>query len=133
MASALAISSTPMQMLTLEPLTPPYASGKGMPRMPLSAKRRSMSLGYSRFSSISEARGTTFSCTSSRMVSRMANCSGLNRKSILGVASGQIIGADSLQSAELQSDQCPELQGKVVLEVRNVELAVHKDRQQRPE
>src|SRR5438067_2092024 len=72
----------PMQMLTLEPDIPPYSSGNGMPRMPFSAKRASMSFGYSAFWSISAARGATLSWTSSRIVSRMATCSSLNSKSM---------------------------------------------------
>src|SRR5229473_6768558 len=81
-AQALAISSMPMQMVTLEPEMPPYSSGKGMPRMPFSAKSLSMSFGYSAFSSISAARGATLSCTSSRIVSRIAICSSEKSKSI---------------------------------------------------
>src|SRR3989442_15659602 len=38
LAQALAISSMPMQILTLEPEMPPYSSGKGVPRRPFSAK-----------------------------------------------------------------------------------------------
>src|SRR4029077_12474687 len=72
----------PMQMVTLEPEIPPYSSGNGMPRMPLSAKSFSMSFGYSPVWSISAARGATRSCTSSRIVSRIATCSVLNSKSM---------------------------------------------------
>src|SRR5215469_2611680 len=42
-----------------------------------------MSLGYSAFSSISAARGATRSCTSSRIVSRIASCSSENSKSMV--------------------------------------------------
>src|ERR1700757_4852595 len=89
LAHALAISSMPMQIVTLEPEMPPYSSGKGIPRMPLSAKSFSMSLGYSPVWSISAARGATRSCTSSRIVSRIASCSALNSKSILGLSGSQ--------------------------------------------
>src|SRR3984893_4233350 len=81
-AHALAISSMPMQIVTLEPEMPPYSSGNGMPRMPFSANSFSMSLGYSAFSSISAARGATRSWTSSRIVSLMATCSSENSKSM---------------------------------------------------
>src|SRR6266566_5191127 len=81
-AHAFAISSMPMQMVTLEPEIPPYSSGKGMPRIPLSAKSLSMSFGYSAFSSISAARGATRSWTSSRIVSRIATCSCESSKSM---------------------------------------------------
>jgi len=47
-----------MQIVTLEPEIPPYCSGNGMPRMPLSAKSFSMSFGYSAFCvDLSRARG----------------------------------------------------------------------------
>src|SRR5579872_6019045 len=82
LAHAFAISSMPMQMVTLEPEMPPYSSGNGMPRIPLSAKSFSMSFGYSAVWSISAARGATLSSTSSRIVSRMASCSGVSSKSI---------------------------------------------------
>ena len=72
----------PMQMVTLDPEIPPYSSGKGIPRMPLSANSFSMSFGYSAFWSISAARGATRSWTSSRIVSRIATCSAVNSKSI---------------------------------------------------
>src|SRR5262245_64675953 len=71
-----------MQMVTLEPLMPPYSSGMGMARTPLSANSFSMSVGYSAFSSISAARGATRSCTSSRIVSRIASCSSEKLKSM---------------------------------------------------
>src|SRR5438552_16767096 len=82
LAHALAISSMPMQIVTLEPEIPPYSSGKGMPRMPLSANSFSMSFGYSAVWSISAARGATASCTSARVVSLSATCSAVNSKSI---------------------------------------------------
>src|SRR6266567_2896437 len=66
-----------------------------MPRMPLSAKSFSMSLGYSAFSSISAARGATLSWTSSRIVSLIASCSSENSKSISGhTIADQIAGDD---------------------------------------
>src|SRR6185436_11165479 len=66
-----------------------------MPRIPLSAKSFSMSLGYSAFSSISAARGKTLSWTSSRIVSRIAICSSLNSKSISAhTIADQITGDD---------------------------------------
>src|SRR5947209_2064219 len=81
-AHALAISSVAMQMVTLEPLMPPYSSGIGMARTPFSAKSFSMSSGYSSLSSISAALGATLSCTNSRMVSRIASCSSEKLKSM---------------------------------------------------
>src|SRR5207245_8179348 len=71
-----------MQIVTLDPEMPPYCSVKGMPRIPFSAKSLSISFGYSAFSSISAARGATLSCTSSRIVSRIAICSSEKSKSI---------------------------------------------------
>src|SRR5258708_21925525 len=88
LANALAISSMPMQIVTLEPDMPPYSSGKGMPRIPFSANSFSMSFGYSPLRSISAARGATRSWTSSRIVSLMATCSGVNSKSISAGLSG---------------------------------------------
>src|SRR5437867_12367994 len=41
-----------------------------------------MSSGYSALASISAARGATRSCTSSRIVSRIATCSAVNSKSM---------------------------------------------------
>src|SRR5579872_1558525 len=82
LAHAFAISSIPMQMVTLEPEIPPYSSGNGMPRIPFSANSFSMSFGYSAVWSISAARGATLSWTSSRMVSRIATCSSENSKSM---------------------------------------------------
>ena len=85
---ALAISSMPMQMVTLEPEMPPYSSGNGMLRMPLAANSDSMSFGYSARSSISAARGATLSWTSSRIVSRIASCSSENSKSMFALIIG---------------------------------------------
>src|SRR5260370_40541350 len=78
----------PMQIVTLEPEMPPYSSGNGMPRIPFSANSFSMSFGYSPVWSISAARGATRSWTSSRIVSLMATCSGVNSKSIWAGLSG---------------------------------------------
>src|SRR5579864_4937996 len=93
LAHALAISSMPMQMVTDDPEMPPYCSGNGIPRMPFSAKSFSMSLGYSAVWSISAARGATRSCTSSRIVSRIAICSSENSKST-GVSLAEQLSGD---------------------------------------
>src|SRR5262249_15624245 len=61
---------------------PPYSSGIGIASTPFSANSSSMSRGYSSFSSISAARGATRSCTSSRIVSRIASCSSEKSKSM---------------------------------------------------
>src|SRR5581483_4518455 len=122
-----------MQIVTLDPLIPPYSSGNGMARIPFSAKSISMSFGYSAFSSISAARGTTLSWTSSRMVSRIASCSSLKSKSMArlwAAGNGRIRG---LEGPQRDGQQDPENQGLVVLEVRYVADPVHGDRQQHAE
>ena len=66
----MATSSTAMFSISVPVPVPPYSVSNGSPSRSCEANSSRMSCGYSAFSSISAARGATFSTTILRIVSR---------------------------------------------------------------